>query len=343
MRVKILTRSQASNIDSTQWNNLASTSLFVNPFYESWSLLPALEFLQKEDEVYVVATYKDDVLNALFPIRLRQSYFGLQYLSLWQHDHCFICDPLCQKTSDLANIFNFVLRKMKVSMMRIPSHSVLSYGQEIDMKSVVFSTTRGAIFNSNELKTHLDNLPRKIRIENRRITNRLFKETNALYITSRDNPERNWLEDYCQLEHAGWKKKAGGSILSEPSVYDYYSSMYKYTKSSKQMEFQGLFYEQTMLAISFRIISKKQAFELKTTYNEQYKKLCPGVVLEIMNLIDLSNSGFKLIDSSTNSDNDLINRLWPEQRTLVNSSYFNRRLSGKLLKIIYKIKNRLYW
>ncbi len=343
MRIEILSRSQASTIDTTQWNKLASNSLFINPFYERWSLLPALEFLQREDDVNVIVAYKEDKLVALFPIKLRKTYFGLRYISLWQHDHCFLCDPLCTDSFVLANIFDHILRKMKVAMMRIPQHSVLSYGQEVDRNSIVFSTSRGAIFNSNEIKTHLDNLPRKIRIENRRITNRLFKETNALYITSMDNPERNWLEDYCQLEHTGWKKKAGGSILSEPSVYDYYSSMYKYAKSSKQIEFQGLFYEQTMFAISFRIISKKQAFEMKTTYNEQYKRLYPGVVLEIMNLLELSNARFKLIDSSTNPNNALINRLWPEQRTIVNSSYFNRRLSGKLLKIIYKIKNRLYW
>ncbi len=343
MQIRILAREDVSNIDAEQWDKLASDSVFVNPFYERWSLIPALEFLHKEDEVYVVATYDKDVLTALFPIHLKLSYFGIRYLCLWRHTHCFLCDPLIQSTVSLAKIFNYVLRKMKVSVMRIPQHSELSYGEDIDRRSVVFSSTRGAIFNTSDIKRHLGNLPSRVRAENKRITKRLFKEVNAQYITSKDEPNRNWLDDYCQLEHAGWKRNVSGSILSDDSQYNYYRAMYNLSKISNNIEFRGIFDEQSMLSISFRITSRNHAFELKTSYNEKFKRLYPGVVLELMNLDDLSSSKFKFVDSSTNSDNSLINKLWPEQRKLVNSLYFDGRLMGKLLKFMYKIKNRMYF
>ncbi len=341
MQIKILPREQISNVDINQWDTLANSSLFVNPFYESWSLIPALELLQRDDKVYLVAAYTGSKLVALFPIHLKRSYFGIQYLSLWQHEHCFICDPLCQDSSKLARIFNHVLDKMNVSMIRIPQHSELSYGVNVDNSSVVFSSTRGAIFNTADIKNHLDSLPRRTRIENKRITKRLFKETNAVYKTSTDDPNRNWLADYCNLEHQGWKKRVSGSILSDQSVYDYYQCIYDKSKASGRMGFQGISDGDNLLAISFRLTSHDYAFEMKTTYNEQYKRLYPGVVLELLNLIDLSKSKYRFVDSNTSSDNYLINRLWPEQRKLVNSMYFNQRLSGKLLKLLYRLKNRV--
>jgi len=341
MKIEILPRDRVLEIDTDQWRRLAELSLFVNPFYEPWCLVPAIEWLQKEDEVYIVTAWENNQLIALFPIHVIKSKFGIAYLSLWQHLQCVICDPLCSDSSKLSKVFNYVLQKMNVSMMRIPTHSELSYGKKIDTSSVVFSSTRGAISNITDVKSHLDSLPSRVRLENKRIIKRLFKETNAIYSISNTSPNRSWMADYCQLEHLGWKKKVSGSILSTPEIEQYYQRIYNNSKDTGRMEFQGIFDGETLLAVSFRITSHNHAFEMKTSYNERYKKLYPGVVLEILNLIELSKSKFQFVDSSTSSDNHLINRLWPEQRNLASSQYFSRSLSGKLLKLLYRIKNRV--
>ena len=340
MRIEILAREDISKVDISQWAELAKNSLFSNPFYEHWSLRPALEYLQLTELVYLVVAYEGSKLVSLFPVCLKTSTLGLRYLSVWQHDHCFICDPLCTNSEPFAKIFNYALRKLKASIIRIPQHSVLSYGDKVDNSSVIFTSTRGAIFNTSDIKLHLNNLPSKTRNDNERIKKRLFRETSACYITSAAYPNKNWLTEYCQLEHSGWKKDALGSILSKESVKKYYDEMHRFSKVSEQIEYQGLFIGDTAIAISFRLTTKNQAFEAKTSYSESYKRLYPGVVLELLNLDALSDSRFKFVDSSTHSDNKLINRLWPEQRKLVNSLYFSRKITGKALKAFYRIKRR---
>ncbi|TQV88712.1 GNAT family N-acetyltransferase [Aliikangiella coralliicola] len=340
MRIKILTRNQANQIDSKQWDELANKSQFVNPFYERWSLLPALEFLQKDDKVYLVTASIDEELVALFPIKIEQHSLGIRYLSVWQHDHCFICDPLCSQPSLLVGIIRHVVQKLKVLVVEIQRHSRESYGHQFDLESCTFSETRGVIFKTDQISNHLESLPRKVRAENRRVKKRLFNQANATYLTSKEDQSKNWLKEYCQLEHTGWKGIAKGSILSNENVYRYYQTMFNSAWQSGKVEFQGLFSDQTPVAISFRIISRNRAFELKTSYHENYRQFYPGVVLELMNIEALAGTEFKLVDSCTSSENYLINRLWPDQRNLYRSLYFHNRLSGKLLKMLYKLKNR---
>lgn len=340
MQVNILTHQEAEEIDASQWDSLAEKSTFTNPFFERWSLLPALKFLVNSDKVFVVTAYKDEELIVLFPILIKKHQFGLKYLGIWQHDHCFLTDPLCTSPILLAKIFNRVIRQKQVSIVQIENHSLQSYGRYIDERSEVFQSTRGAIFDPKTAKQHLVTLPRKIRMENKRVRNRLFDKTDARYLTSQNASDLNWLAEFCQLEHSGWKNIAKGSILSNPNVYRYYSAMYEGQGKKGKIQFQGLFSENEALAIAFRIVSNNQAFELKTSYNEVFRGLYPGVVLEIMNVEDLENLDFEFVDSCTNSENHLINRLWPDQRKIYTSLYFHSGFTTSLLKFVYRIKNR---
>lgn len=340
MQVDILDREQATQIDAIQWDRLAQESKFTNPFFERWSLLPALEFLDKKETVFVVTAYKEGELIALFPILTKKHSLGLNYLGIWQHNHCFLTDPLCSNPVFLAQIFNRVIRHTQVSIVQIEKHSLNSYGRYIEQRSAVIESTRGAIFDTKATRQHLVTLPRKVRLENKRVRNRLFEKTNAKYLTSKDSSDLNWLAEFCHLEHSGWKNIVKGSILSNPDVYRYYSAMYQSQGKNGKIQFQGLFSESEALAIAFRIVSNNRAFELKTSYNEDYRDIYPGVVLEIINMEDLEKFNYEFVDSCTTSENFLINKLWPDQRKIYTSLYFHGGMAANLLKFIYKIKNR---
>jgi CelD/BcsL family acetyltransferase involved in cellulose biosynthesis len=201
---------------------------------------------------------------------------------------------------------------------------------------VIFRATRGAILDTQKAGHHLTRLPQKTRQENQRIRKRFFEKSGARYVTS-DKPDSiDWLGDYLQLEHAGWKGRVKGSILSDDGVESYYLALYESNANLRKIQFQGLYAEQGPLAISFRLVSNGRAFDVKTTFDENYRELYPGVNLELCNMLDLENYRYEFVDSCTVSDNYLINRLWPDQRNILTSVYFKAGLVSQLLKKIYR-------
>src|SRR3989442_400531 len=85
------------------WEDLAANAIEVNPFYESWMLLPALRELGtgKDLQVVMVLDVSGDkaVLCGVFPLEKKARYKGLpiSVLSLWQHIYCALCTPLVRE------------------------------------------------------------------------------------------------------------------------------------------------------------------------------------------------------------------------------------------------------
>jgi hypothetical protein len=275
---------------------------------------------------------------ALFPFKVDKTCVGYSLVSIWKYHQCLLCDPLCADLKLMDNILKMLVKKMKILSIDIEYYSNGAYGQWVNNKSCSVYYNRGAIFSCQKIKDHFDSLPRKIRSENKRIKTRLFNLPNVNYITSSMDQNINWLKAYCELEHKGWKGKVKGSIYSQQKMIDYYEALCEHASQTKRIEFQGIFLNQKPIAISFRLVYNNFAYDLKTTYDEDYRHLYPGVVLEIINLEDLENYDYQLIDSCTASDNKVINRLWSDKRNVFGSIFFSDYLLAKLLRQAYRFK-----
>lgn len=341
IKIEILLRDEIEQVSLDQWRQLSNESVYVNPFYEPWCLVPAFRHLDKQKEVYLVTAYENGKLAALFPVILKSSHLGIRYLAIWKHSHCFLSDPLCLESACLSEIVEHVVETLSASIFQIKDHSPLFSNHKIRRPNVVICSTRAAISNTGNVRHHLETLPKKMRAENRRLKRRVVERPDVSYYTSADRLNIDWLETYCKLEHAGWKGRQKGSIYSSPEVSRYYSDVNSEAGKIGRIEFQGLFSGANTLAASFHIISRNRVFELKTSYNENFGDCYPGVVLELMNMEMYDGSNFQSIDSCTSPQNELINRLWPDQRHIWNSFYFSNSLWGRTLKAILGTAFRL--
>ena len=127
--------------------------------------------------------------------------------------------------------------------------------------------------------------------------------------------------------------------MSNEGVTAYYRAICQSEAAAEKIKYQALINEQGALAISFRIVTNNQAFDLKTSFNEDYRELYPGVNLEMQNVLDLQNYSYHSVDSCTDPENFLINRLWPDQRDIYSSLYFRDGWVSWLLKGLYRFKN----
>src|SRR5436190_18175019 len=77
------------------WEELAANALELNPFYEPWFLLPALEARGAADFRCVLA-WEGDALVGLFPFERLRRYKGLPVATLasWRHSAYLLCTPL---------------------------------------------------------------------------------------------------------------------------------------------------------------------------------------------------------------------------------------------------------
>lgn len=336
MKIEILNRSDINQIDLEQWQKLSSDSIYVNPFYEPWCLVPALRHLDPQKEVYVVATYDGGRLTALFPVYVKSHRLFIRRVAIWKHSQCFLSNPLCLEETPLASIFCYVAQNLSATIFQIKDHTPFSSAHTLDVPNVIIRSTRGAIFFTGEIAEHLKTLPKKQRSENNRIKRRLLEKFDARYQTSRGMPGIDWLDTYCKLEDSGWKRQKNGSIYANPEVRRYYLELHKEAIKSGKIEFQGLFSGDITLAASFRIASRNRAFELKTTYNERFRTYYPGAVLELMNLESIDAGSYQSVDSCTSPENYVVNRLWPDRMDIWNSFYFPNIISGKVLGTILR-------
>ncbi len=335
---QLLAREELHNAPIEAWDELASNSVFKNPFYARNSLLSAFKSLDLNKVLYLVVSYLDDKLVTLMPVEVTRHRLGYKMVSAWSHNHCPLSDPLSLDTDYTSITITNLLSKTGATCFSAHRHSPTVLGQTISRNSIIHQTYRGQISRFKSKKEYYDCLPAKVRSESKRIVKRIEQELNLTYHTSNKRPEFNWFEAYCQLEHSGWKSGARGSILSQNGYLNYYSGFIDIAMRENQVEFQGLFHNDEPVALSFRMISEGCAFDIKTSYDEAYKRLYPGVVLEILNLIELHRLDFAFVDSCTQPNNRVINRLWPEQKIVHDSIYFNNSIIGTLLNKMLRWK-----
>jgi len=341
VKIDILQRSEIGRIALAQWQQLSKDSVFINPFYEPWCLLPAVRYLEPHKKVFIVTAYERDRLVALFPVVLKRAWLSIRHITIWKHSHCFLSDPLCLEESHLPLMMDAVAQRLSATLFQIKNHSPFPSSLYTGRVGFVITSTRGAIFNTGNVQRHFDALPRKRRAENGRVIRRLMGSGDVTYLTSRNVSDIDWLETYCALEHAGWKGRRKVSIFSSRGASRYYREVDAEGRKMGLIEFQGIFEGSSPLAVSFRIVSRDCAFELKTTYNEKFKKRYPGVVLELLNIETLGKSNFAMVDSCTSSNNYLVNRLWPDRREICNSFYFSDSHFGRLVKSVFETAIRL--
>ncbi len=339
-RTKLVARQNVKAISRQDWDALAHGSIFKNPFFAPACLLSALRHLDTEKTVYVVAHYLEQRLVCLFPIVIMRHKMGFKMVRIWNHNHCPLSDPLSIDNQQTSLAIESVLQQTGAMCFSAERHSPNSLGKASGQGCLIHQSYRGQISNFKSKSELFANMPPKVRSESKRIVRRINQELNLTYKTSQEMPQFDWFRAYCELEHSGWKSGAKGSILSQPNYLAYYKGFIDQSINTKELEFQGIFHNQKPVALAFRMISGNCAFDIKTSYDESHKKLYPGVVLEILNLIELAKLEFDFVDSCTQPNNRVINRLWPEQKIVHDSILFGKGFVASMLEKMMRWKRQ---
>lgn len=329
--IKIISACHISDININEWEALARHSKFINPFYEYWNLIPAIEYLSENTQLNIITVYRNHKLIALFPIEIEQVHF-LTRFKLWQHAHCYDASPLILDNVNFETIVEQILQKLNIQYCQIELHQNGLFNSKSNRFSHAYQ--RAYINNTSELK--IAERKGKFLRENSRLTRHLNQDYKLQYLEHKD--ANRGMREYSKLEEKSWKVASGSSINSEPSTKKYYQALTQYGTRLKNFHFQQLTANDTIIAMAVRIESQGHFFEIKTSYHNDFKKYAPGKILEFEILNSLSNFDNISVDSCTYYGNQLINRLWPNKKVFYRSTIFSKKLSSQLLKYAYIIK-----
>jgi len=167
---------------------------------------------------------------------------------------------------------------------------------------------------------------------------RLLGQKDVVYTTVDDELASKWLPLFLNMEGNSWKGKAGRAVEQDNEKLKYLREVVKLGEQRKKIKFQVLQKGHEVLALSFRYVTRNTLYEIKTTYNEKYNKLYPGIVLELLNVQDMLNSDYKLADSCATPHNSVINRIWPDRRDIFRTVLFRRTMLGEVAETFYNAR-----
>jgi CelD/BcsL family acetyltransferase involved in cellulose biosynthesis len=90
-----------------------------------------------------------------------------------------------------------------------------------------------------------------------------------------------WLEEGFRLEQSGWKGESGTAILSAPETTLFYREIARRFHARGELRLSRIALDGQAVAFSFCIQSANSLYSLKVGYDESWRKLVPGLVMQL--------------------------------------------------------------
>ena len=317
-----------------QWEDLAAHALEPNPFYESWSLLPALEAEHAGRELLFVQVWKQGRLDGLFPF-VRESRFKglpLSVLRSWHHTSHMLCTPLVRAGAQAACLQALLawLREdgdgaAAAEFRYLPADGALIGALAdvtCDAPVVVASTehfTRALLRRqSNTERDVVEALSGDSRKALRRRERRLRERGEVSRVALKPGEDgARWIAEFLALEASGWKGRRGSALASTPGNLRYAGAMLAEAHRRGRLQMVGIDCGGRPVSRCCNLIAGEGSYAWRTAYDERYAEYSPGVMAEIESMRAFhALPGVSWMDSITDPGNAMLNRLWPHRRTM---------------------------
>lgn len=319
------------------WDQLAQSASEPNPFYESWFLLPALEQFDPHHRVQIFAIEADGQLIGLLPLRRDLSYYGnpIPHLRGWTHDNCFLGTPLvlegCERLfwaellrwadahPRLALFFHFLHMPVGGALHEALKREIERSGRPA---ATVMLEERALLESDLSPEDYFEqSLSTKKRKELRRQERRLA-EAGRLEIEEVSDCEEiaEWTREFLELEAKGWKGKNGSALANDDRTRRVFKRALSGAARRGRLQRLTLRLDGRAIAMLANFIAPPGAFSFKTTFDEDYARFSPGVLLQRNNLQILQHGSVGWIDSCAASDHPMIDHFWRERRSIARYS-----------------------
>jgi CelD/BcsL family acetyltransferase involved in cellulose biosynthesis len=115
-----------------------------------------------------------------------------------------------------------------------------------------------------------------------RLRRKMEREHESRFVTvERPGDLEQMLQSGFEVEHSGWKGKAGTGILSTPQNEAFWRGIAHNFDRSDETRLSAIVLDGRMAAFDLCVLVERRLYLLKTGYDEQLAKLRPGLVLRL--------------------------------------------------------------
>jgi CelD/BcsL family acetyltransferase involved in cellulose biosynthesis len=338
VRLTSLTAAEANNpAFVARWDDLARRTADPNPFCESWFLLPSLHHLDPDDEVRLLALESDGQLCGIIPLRRYPSYYRypLPHWRNWVHDNAFCGQPLVAPGFE-APFWRAVLdwvdahagQALFLHLTQMPAHGPVhaalkdTLAHESRAAATVHAEERAMLASTLSGEAYLEQaMPGKKRKELRRQQRRLA-ELGTLEVQRLAEPAdvSGWAERFLTLERKGWKGKAGSALTCDAANAAIFAQVLAGAARRGRVECLSLLLDGRDIAMLASFVTPPGAYSFKTTFDEDFARFSPGVLLQCENLAMLARPEVAWTDSCAVQDHAMIDHIWRERRPMARHS-----------------------
>jgi CelD/BcsL family acetyltransferase involved in cellulose biosynthesis len=336
------------------WQELAGAAVTPNPFYESWTLLPAIDHLTDGAKLRFLLVFGPEPkkgpapLWGFFPLEVTSRCLGLpiRTLAFWEHKHCFLTVPLIHAchTKEVLDAFWRWFERNPLGCRILDTNHFLAEGPLHEewadfaigrVSFTVIDYPRAFLAPSQTAESYVSsNISKKHRDEFLRWERRLAELGKLEYHRVDDIRDLDgWIDEFLRLEAAGWKGgPAGAAFAKEAEQAAYLRTISREGFRQNRVMLLSLTLNGRPIAMKHNLLSGEGGFTFKIAYDETFAKYSPGVLLELENIRAICDGGqAKWLDSCAHPRHVMANRIWRERRMIRQTLLSNSSRAGDFL------------
>lgn len=326
-------RPLAETVFDPAWDDLAAHAAEPNVFAERW-FLDASRALPRSTDAQLLTVHEGDQLIGAIPLCLDPQYgrLPLWHVETWLHYHSFLGAPLLRQGHEVA-AWTTMLEALDQSSWAKglvhftglaehgPAHcALISAAKALGRPCPIVHRIERATLASDlspeaYYETHVRKKKRK---ELKRLAARLA-EMGTLTTRRFAAPDDRaaWADDYLALEAKGWKGQAGSALAADPATRAFFHAALAGAEAAGRLDMLRMDLDGRPIAMLVNFLAPPGGFAFKTTFDEDYARFSPGVLLQIENLALLDRPLLDWIDSCAVENHSMIDSIWAERRAIV--------------------------
>jgi CelD/BcsL family acetyltransferase involved in cellulose biosynthesis len=335
-----------------RWRGLASRAIEPNPFFEPEFILPARHLPQGPTHLLVVR--RGEEWEACLPLVTGRWHRVLPASFAWQGIYGFLGTPLVARGAEpaLATLLAGAAERAGRRVLVIerasadgPLGVALAAESRATHRLAERTVRERAVLRRRVDGEYLGHMKahhlREFKRQRRRLSETLDGEVRASHRAGNASA----VEAFLELEHRGWKGRADTAFSSVEGEARFFRESCGQFHSQGRLQLLELRAGDRVLAMKCNLVATPGSFAFKIAFDEEFARYSPGIQLELENINHFHRSGLKWMDSCADPTNAMINRLWPQRRSLQNLLYAPRGDVGaamiRMVRASMKVRDRI--
>jgi CelD/BcsL family acetyltransferase involved in cellulose biosynthesis len=339
--------------DIAAWRALVAEAVEPNPFFEPEYCLPLARATGQTDRVSLIIERDGPQWTACLPVIRDKGWHRapLPHLSTWRAHNLYalLGTPLLVPGAGLDGVVGVLADAKRTALVGV---DWLLDGGPVHAAMTAAIAARGLQpieyerFERAALYRHLENdyaettVSSKHRREYRRQRRRLGDELGDVEVRDRAGDPAA-IDELIACEARQPLAARGQVLAANPQEAAFFREMCASFAAQGRLQVLELRAGDRALAYKCNVIAADGIFTLKIAFEQDFKAYSPGIQLELEMLnVFHETPTLSWMDSCADTGNAMINRLWPDRRTLVSVVLPTSPIAGPAVRGLQAYRNR---